>query len=137
MDQKKIYSEIYHQEHRSHCTVSQMDEEDNIHTVHTMAATNVNHQCAFHQIIILLDRPGVRVGQHSYITHMDDMIINASCVVGVVNMLTRNAHKKPRNPAIKMMDCRKNELTKARTQKDRRNPLYGSDVNALDNRIGV
>jgi hypothetical protein len=137
MDQKNTYSEINHQEHLSQWTVSHMFGADNIHEVQTTAATNVNHQCVFHQSMDVSARPGVFVGQHSYMTQKEDMMISASWVVGVVNMDTRKAHKKPRNPAIKITDCRKKELTNAATQNERRKPRYGSDVRALDNRIGV
>ena len=68
---------------------------------------------------------------------MDDMTMSASCVVGVVNMDTRNAHKNPRKPPMSKIDFRKNELTTASTQKDNKRPRYGSEVNALDSKIGT
>lgn len=64
-------------------------------------------------------------------------MMSASCVVGVVNIDTRKAHKKPRNPAISKIERKKKLLANANIENESKKPLYGSEVSALDRRIGV
>lgn len=103
MDQKQIYSDKNHQEHRAHSTEGGNGPLMYVTGLHpnmiyknhpevTHPAKTVPHQCTFHSI--------ESMGLHSYMIINEDKSMSASCDAAVSNIDTKKALKNPKNPTV-------------------------------------